>query len=334
MALAVRKANPTPSDVHVDRPLTNISVAWIQDQARYIASRVFPVVPVVKQSDLYYVFDRPDWLRATAEKRAPATESAGGGFRLSTQSYFADVWAFHKDVADQLRANADNPLNPDRSATQFTTQACMTRRELEWASSYFVTGVWTNEQLGVDAGPAGTQFLRWNVANSTPISDIRAAIIGISRTTGFRPNVLVLGAEVWLILQDHPDFVDRVNRGQTPVNPALVNLNILAAVLEIDEVMVGDAVVNTGPELGTEATGFVLGKNALLAHRAPSPSIETPSAGYTFAWTGLFGAGSAGNRVSRFRMEKLQADRVECEMAWDLNLVAAELGHFFLTAVA
>lgn len=334
LPIALRKANPTPGDVHVDRPLTNISVAWLQDATRYIADRVFPIVPVAKQGDKYFVFDRADWLRAVAEVRGPSTESAGGGFRVSTDTYFADVYAYHKDVDDQVRGNQDAPLNMDRSATQFSTQACVTRRELDWATDFFATGVWTTERAGVASGPTGTQFLRWDVANSTPIVDLRGGIQAISRMTGYRPNILVLGSDVWNTVQDHADFVDRVKAGQTPGGPAIVNLNALAAVLEIPRVVVAEAVMNTGPEGGTESTDFILGKHALLAYANPAPAIDQPSAGYIFAWTGLLGAGAAGNRIKRFRIEKEASDRVECEMAYAQKKVSADLGAFFLDAVS
>ena len=49
---------PTASDVHVNMPLTNISVAWMQNQQEFIADRVFPTVPVKHRSDRYYVYDR------------------------------------------------------------------------------------------------------------------------------------------------------------------------------------------------------------------------------------------------------------------------------------
>ncbi len=48
-------AQPTASDVHVDAVLTNLSVAYIQEQDAYIATKVFPVIPVDKKSDKYYV---------------------------------------------------------------------------------------------------------------------------------------------------------------------------------------------------------------------------------------------------------------------------------------
>lgn len=324
--IAILKAQPTPGDVHVDRPLTNVSVAWIQEQRRYIAGRVFPVVPVAKQSDLYFVFSRADWLRAIAEKRAPSTESAGGGYNLTTAQYAADVWAFHKDVDDQVRANADNPLSPDRTAVQLATQACMTRREVNWAARYFTTGIWTGSTTGTDITPATL----WDAANSTPIADIRAEIFSVLSKTGFMPNKLVLGAKTWQVLQDNADFVDRVNAGQTPNGPAIVNLAALASILELEEVMVSTAVRNTAAEGATEATGFIAGANdALLVYTTGAPSIEQPTGGYTFAWTGLFGAGAAGNRINNIRADLLKSNRIECEMAFDQKLVAAELGVFF-----
>ena len=46
------------------------------------AADAFPVVPVQKQGDLYWKYDKGDWFRGQAELRAPATESAGGGWEV------------------------------------------------------------------------------------------------------------------------------------------------------------------------------------------------------------------------------------------------------------
>jgi hypothetical protein len=60
----------------------------------------------------------------------------------------------------------------------------------------------------------------------------------------------------------------------------------------------------------------------------------TPTAGYTFSWNGYLGAGAEGNRIKRFRIERLESDRVEIQMAFDLKLVAADLGYFFTSIIA
>ena len=43
----------TPSAVHIDQPLTNLTIAYVQDQNAFIADKVFPVVGVERQSDKY-----------------------------------------------------------------------------------------------------------------------------------------------------------------------------------------------------------------------------------------------------------------------------------------
>lgn len=331
-SVAIRKAQPTPGDVHVNRPLTNISVAFSNQVTSFVAGKIFPTVPVAMQSDLYYLYDRKNWMVGGAQKRGPSSESAGSGWSVSTDSYRCDVWALHKDVGDQLRANADAPLRPDTDATNFITENMLITRENEWATDFFATGVWGTEQAG-DPTPTGTQFLHWDIASSTPITDFRAAMIAMEGATGRRPNKLLLGAEVWNELVDHQDFLDRINGGATVAMPAMVMLDLLASILELDEVLVARAVRNTANEGATEATDFILGKHALLVHAATNPGLQIPTAGYTFAWTGLLGAGASGTRISRFRMEEFKSDRVEGESAYVHKVVAAELGHFFLNAV-
>ena len=98
---------PTPGDVHVNAPLTNISVAYLQDQAEFIADKVFPIVPVAKQSDRYFLFEKDQWFKTDAKARGLSSESVGTGFEIdSTPNYFANVYSVHKDIDDQIRANA------------------------------------------------------------------------------------------------------------------------------------------------------------------------------------------------------------------------------------
>ena len=102
--------NPTSFDVHVDAILTNMSVAYMQEADAFVASRAFPQVQVQKQSDRYFVYDQADFFRDQVQRRADGTQSAGTGYSLSTASYSAEVYALHKDIGDQTRANADDPL--------------------------------------------------------------------------------------------------------------------------------------------------------------------------------------------------------------------------------
>jgi hypothetical protein len=139
---------------------------------------------------------------------------------------------------------------------------------------------------------------------------------------------------VWLKLVDHPDLVERVKYGQTAGGPARITRDALAAILEIDRILVMGSIENTAGEGLADSHSFIGGKNCLLCHVAPNPGLMTPSAAYTFGWTGYLGAGAEGNRIKKFRWEILASDIVEIEMSFDIKLVATELGYFLKDAVA
>lgn len=322
---------PGRADVHVDRPLTNISLAFIQDAEGFVADRVFPRLPVSKQSDSYFTYDRGYFNRAEMKKRAPATESAGMNYAISTDTYLCDVWALHKDIADQVRANADEPISLDREASTALALQGLLRKEKEWVSNYFVTSIWTNEETGVSGSPSAGQFQYWDEAASTPIETVRRWKRTVQESTGFKPNVMTLGRAVYDALLDHPDIVGRLDRGQTS-GPAMVMRDALAALFELDDILVMDAIENTANEGAANSHSFIGGKNVLLSYRPTSPGLMTPSAGYTMQWTGLMGGADA--QISRFRNDFTKSDRIEIEMAFDQKLVSADLGFFGLGAVS
>lgn len=334
--------NPTNYAVHVDAVLTNLSIAYLQNPANFIASRVFPNVPVAKQSDRYFTFDRGDFNRNEAKKRAPGAESAGGGFKLdNTPTYYADVWAFHKDLPWQTVANADAVIDLSASANDYVMHKMLIAKEIDWVSNYFTGGIWAFDWDGVASGPAGNQVIQWSdYTNSDPISNIRDAKTRVLERTGYEPNKLTLGQKVYDKLVDHPDIVDRVkySGGVGNGNPARVNRQTLAALFEVEEILISKAIQNTANETvagGTETSSFIVGNHALLTYSPPSPGLMTPSAGYTFSWTGYMAQGNEyGVATKRIPMAHLESDRVEAGMAFDHKLVGSDLGHFFENIIA
>lgn len=316
---------PSINSVHIDAILTNISVAYMQNANNYIADKVFPVVPVDKKSNKFFTYTKNDWFRDEAQRRADATESAGSGYSLSTDSYSCDVYAFHKDVGDQTLANADVPLNPLREAAEFITNRMLLRREVQFVTDYLTTGVWATDKVG------GTDFTVWSdFANSDPLEDIEAGKEQILKTTGHEANTLVLGYQVFRKLKNHPDLVDRIKYTTRDV----ITEEVMASLFGVPRVLVAKAVKATNKEGQTGAYDFTVGKSAFLCHTAPNPGLLTPSAGYIFGWTGVSGGLGSTIGTSQFRMESLKAQRVEAEMAFDNKVVGSDLGYFFSGAVA
>lgn len=317
---------PTRSDVHVNRPLTRISIAYIQKAQDFIADKVFPIVPVMKQSDRYFVYTKDWWFRNTAQKRAPGTESAGGGFHVdNTPSYFADVWAWHVDVDDQTRSNQDEPLDLDRDSTLFVTQLLLLRREIQFVTKFMVAGIWQGYVVGgspIDFQPNVNGQGYWDSSSSNPMQDVDFLKQKIKSQTSFSPNTLVPADDVFFALRNNAAVLDRIKYTQR----GIVSEELLAALFGVEKFLVASAVQNTAQEGQTAILGFIVANSALLVYANPAPSILQPSAGYIFSWQGLFGAGAMGNRIKTFRMEHLESDRIEGQMAFDMHQVGLDLG--------
>lgn len=319
---------PKMQDAHIDRAMTNISVAYLQDASAFIADKVFPIVPVRRQSDVFYVYNKGDFMRDEAQVRGAGTESAGGDYGVAASDpYHCRKHAFHYDVTEEERANYDEPLNADTDATEFVSQKMLIRREMEWASKFFKTGVWGTEITGKAASPSTGETLQWNLATSNPILDITNASVQMAAETGYRPNTLVLSPFAFNALKNHEDILDRIKYTQK----GIVTTDLLATLFEVQNVYVAWSVVNSAAKGATDAVNFIMGKHALLCYANPSPALRKPSAGYIFAWTGLEGAGAYGNRIVRLPMDMLGlgTERIEGEIAFDAKQICGDLGVFF-----
>ncbi len=329
-------AQPSLSSVHVNRPLTNISQAYMQDNNDYIADKVFPVVPVQKQSDLYFKYTKDDWFRSVAQLRGPATESAGGGYPVTTDSYYTPVYAIHKDVDPQVRANTDDPLNADRDATLWVTNQLLLSREIQFLNIAFTTSTWLGSTTGGDITPSP----KWDAANSTPLEDIETQSWHIKQITGKFPNRLVLGSSCWKALKNHDEIVQRVKYTAGPARAVTTDMvaSLVAPPGVNDfEVLVPAAIQNTAAEGATFSGSFIAtATTALLVYSEPNPGIMVPAAGYNFTWVGLLGAGAFGSRISQIPMDWLGVGtvRVEGELAFVAKITGADLGCFYTSVTS
>lgn len=319
---------PTRQQIHIDRPLTNLSLAYTQTADKFIADKIFPVIPVKKQSDTYFVYKREDFFRDEARERAKGTESAGGSYDVElAPPYFARKHAFHIDVFEEDRVNADDPLQPNRDATEIVTHKLLLRRENLWAKKYFGAGIWGTDYTGVDATPGAGEFLKFSNPASDPINTLINASTEMARTTGHKPNTLVLSPSVYNALRNHPDMIDRIKYTQKGV----VSHEMMASLLEVENIYVPWAIQNSAGVGKDAQMDFILEDAMLLLYVEKNPGLKKASAGYTFAWTGLMGANAIGGRVVRIPMPWLGLDteRIEAEMAYDQQIVAKDLGMYF-----
>lgn len=331
----------TPSQVHIDQPLSNLTLAYAQEQTNFIADKVFPTVGVQRQSDKYYIYDRANMNRTgDVQKLAPRTEVNRIGMTISNDSYFADVYGLGMDFDEQTLANEDAMLDIRAAGAQTLAMRLMIHREEQFASTFFATGIWGTEYDGIAGSPGAGQVRQWSdYTNATPIRNVTDARAAMQlKSGGFKPNTMVVGKEVRDILINHPDILARLNGGATVTNTALITNAKLAEIFEVENFYVMEAVKNTAVEGLAESNAFIGGKSALLVHAPRNAGLMTPASGLTFAWNNIPGVNNLGITVESFSDDALKrmqiAEHIQVKMSYDMKVVGADLGVFFDTIVA
>jgi hypothetical protein len=315
---------PGVTDLHVNKLLTELSIGYMN--ADYIAARLFPIVYVGFKSDNYVSYDQSHWFRDEAEVRAPGTVAVEGGWNVTTTNTYNCVnFAYRHAIPDELRANADSVFNLDREATAFVTDKIQMRWERAWATDFFNTSKWGTDKTG------GSDFTKFSdYGASSPIQTLRTYARTVRQSIARRPNVLVMGEFGFDVLSDHPDFIERIKGAASPGSPAIVTRQLLAGVLGLERIEVGSSMYTATAEGTAESSvtySDIFDDDALLMYVTNSPSIMTPSAGYTFVWSTPGGARTP-LYIRTYRDDEARKDLVEGNTYFDQVITSSKAGLF------
>lgn len=331
----------TPNSVHVDTPLTNLTIAYLQDSVGFIADKVFPRVPVSNKTNKYYIYNRADFNRAgQVQLRAPRTKAPVVGMSLSSDTYSAEVYSLATNFDFETLANEDQALNIRAAGAQMLTMQLMIDREIKWASKYFASSIWGTDWAGVSGTPSTNQVKQWSdYTNSTPIKDVTALMQAVQlKSGGFKPNVMVVGKQTRDVLVNHPDILARLNGGATVTNTALITDAKIAEIFGVEEFLVMETVKNTSAEGVAESNSFIGGKSAALYYRPRAAGLMVPSAGYTFTWSDVANNSGYGIDIKSYVGDFLRvegvAELLEANLAYDQKVVSSDLGGFIATVIA
>lgn len=290
-------------NVHVDEILTQVSIAWPNNAL--VGPNLFPSVTVRKQSDKYYIFGREMWLPEAGDVRAPGTVANEiPGLQVSTDTYYAQEHALQVPVTDEERENSDSPLSPDRDGTELVTQRVMLGREVAMKNLATTAANYASTNTAVPASP-------WeDYVNSNPINDIRSGKSAIHARIFLEPTYGVFPYEVMTVLEDHPDFLERIKYSER----AIFSPELLSAVIGLDRITVPGVGQNTAAEGQPVSLGYVWGKDVILAYVPARAGLRIPAYGYEFTWGRQF--------VDRWREEQRVSDLIRVRRRYDTKLTA------------
>jgi len=233
-------AQPNVKEEIIAGPLANVSVAYRNND--YIADRVFPILDGADPKAKITKYRKGAWFRDEAGIRAAGTRAKRGGYPLTTVSVSTDEYAFAKEVTDEDRrfskAKGAPVLQPEQDAIEFATDKVDLKKEIRVAA-VITGGTWADGNAsGVDAEGF------WAASGSnTFLADIAVGKKKI-KESGLIANRLIIDYATYLSLKEEDTILQKIKYTQKGV----FGTDLLAALLELDEVLVGTAIKSDAEE--------------------------------------------------------------------------------------
>ncbi len=300
-----------------DPLLTKLSKGYTNEQL--VGALMLPDLRVDKATGKHWIFDK-EAFRAEKTERGVSSNSNEVTHSLTTGLPYSCVdHALKEFVPDEDVDNAAEGRDPMADATFNVTEKLAISREIAAATILRSTGVMTqNTTLSGSS--------QWSGTGSDPIADIRTAAATIHAATFKKANTLLLGKQVVDKLIDHPAIIERVKFSQLGV----LSTDLLARFFDVERVIIGAAGKNTAVQGQSDTIAYVWGKDAILAHIAPSIGQRMLTLGFTYR--------NKDRRVERLRGSD-EEDRKGTiirvgDDSYDMQLMAAECGYLIKDAVA
>lgn len=308
-------------------PLAGVSIAY--RNMDYIADRVFPILDGADPKAKITKYRKGAWFRDEAGIRAAGTRARRGGYPLTSVSVSTDEYAFAKEVTDEDRRFAKSQgapvLNPDQDAIEFATDKIDLRKEIRVAD-LITAGTWADGSSGGEDAEG-----LWSPAGETNtfLADITTGKKKI-KECGIIANCLLIDYATYLSLKEADDILQKIKYTQR----AVFGAELLAALLELDEVLVGKAIKSTAEETkaGDDFTAANIWEvNAakgmgFLFYRPKRLGLKVPTAGVQVR---IAYENGGPRRVSTWREKAEHQDVYEVAEETDIVQVSADCGYLW-----
>lgn len=324
---------PTSADVHVAQAINDWAIQYANEATSYKADQLSPNVGYSQRAGKFYTYDKAPWFKDEMQVRGEGAPVPLSGYTLSTTLIEVDVWSLGKVIDDQVRDNEDDILDSDQDAAAFLMEKERIRREKAFKDTCLTTSVWGLDITGnTSASVLGTSIAQFDDGDSHPLVDMAYYRTYIKLQTGKFGNVLALGQQAWDSLKNHADILDRLKGGATSIDPAKIMPAQVASLMELDEIVVLDAVENTANLPATMTGAFIAGKHGLLMHRNMNAGRKGATAVKTMTWKRP-GTDERGFRMLKSTLD-IHRDLVEVESNFRIKVCCSDMGVFFNGLVA
>lgn len=266
---------PSVGTVYQNVPLQNLIVGY--GDFGFIADEVFPVLPVVNESDLYYEFSKSSWFRREESLVPDRSFAREINFEFLTKTYMAQRYGYQASISARERSNADSQLRLEQTKMTLIKRLLMMDTEVRVATLLSLANTSGVTLAGADIFDNGS-FV------STPSVIERRFDVGKEAirqaTGGFEPNVVIIPAAVAKVIKRDAAIRDLIKY----TTNALVNGDLPDTLWGM-KVYIPGSVYTTTPEGTAEGSVTytdIWGKDIRLLYVAPPGTADfmTPAAGY------------------------------------------------------
>lgn len=310
---------PEPKDLHIDRPLTDLSVKYRNEDM--VWRMLMPVIPVGLRSDKYFKYNKEDSYRIHDDFVGPKALPNEASWGVATDNYSVKDHALADWLPQETIDNADNPLQPEIDTNDFLNACMDAAQEQRVAAIIFTAGTYPT---GNKVQLSGTG--QWGQSADDPIGDLLTAIEGCF----MRANTVIMGVEVWKVFRKLPEILDAVKGAtrQQSTPGGLATIQEMRDLFEVENWLVGRARYVTSKEGQTATYDRLWGKHCAALHVVGDPGIRSVTFGGTFVET---------QRVTMRDFDPKRGVRGAhyIKVGWnsDEKVIASDLGYFIQDAV-
>lgn len=255
----------------IDPILTTVARGYQNNEM--VGTVLFPYVPVTQRGGQILTFGK-EHFRSIETQRAPGSNTMRVQLGYAGERYSLDSHSLEGLVPFEHMQEANAVPGIDLGTMAVGTVQDIIALRLERAQAALAT---TPSNYGAANKKAlGTAAVKWGNDASDPIKDIADGVEAIRRKTGKKPNVLVLGAQVWAKVQYHAKVIERIKYTGRDV----ATTELFAKLVNVEKVVVGEAISVDGKDQFVD----VWGNFAVLAFTRPASMAQrgSPSFGYTY----------------------------------------------------
>lgn len=295
---------PFKGQLHVDRLLSNISVKYQSNE--FIAMKIFPEVPVMKDSDKYRIY-APNF-------RVPETKKANKGvarehyFEASTATYILEDHAL-KDYITQDDIDNFDEADLRADTTEELTDTILRRLEKS------VCDLFTSSNWSLNTSLAATAVWTLDTVASNPLPIVDTAMSSVLRNSGYMPNYGVISYGGYVGAKNHQSVVDRIKYTQT----AIISEQLLGTLFGVSEFYVSKAQIDTSDLGRTSTVSSIFSDAAFFGYKPPRATPKAPSAGYIFR--------KNVPMVRRWFDEEREAEGIQVRLKYSAKIVSSLSGY-------